>query len=570
MQGKTIYILGAISILVPLVSSLLAPIEDPIVSNKYLITYIDEDTWSDTILHNESAMNSGYIVNMGGNLECFIQNASSQLSDVLENSNEYNNSEKAALLTNTLNQGVRAIFDKLNEKCIFYQAGFWIYEYCPGIEFVQFHGRVNVQTGEIVNRDESLVYRLGKPKPNLDEREFELLYDDVGYYISEIIGSGDTCDVTGAERMVEIQYVCGGSNSGPATIQWVRETKICVYEAQVTIPELCNLELLAKNEDQKNASPIFCRMPGKSSIDTNSLDLITEFEPIFLGSGIYFLRPSNADQRVKLMVTDNVMSNWDVIIDTHYQKFGNAINKMLSLKLVSLPDGHILQPGDSCIWQAEVVDIKDQFQTILSLNILDSQRAEISFNKSLSFNENSGNFISYKIGDPSESTELSQITRLNKAEKNIETIQSEEELISPDNELFLRLSREITEVKELLNEIVGPREMEVIFESIRNQPNNDFELALLNGLKHSLAAGINENNVEQVQANIDDNKNTQGNKDVTELPNRTGEKASDSKKKESTTNSSKEIAKDGSGTTEIVESEETNVNADVFIDHDEL
>ena len=131
MQGKTIYILGAISILVPLVSSLLAPIEDPIVSNKYLITYIDEDTWSDTILHNESAMNSGYIVNMGGNLECFIQNASSQLSDVLENSNEYNNSEKAALLTNTLNQGVRAIFDKLNEKCIFYQAGFWIYEYCP-------------------------------------------------------------------------------------------------------------------------------------------------------------------------------------------------------------------------------------------------------------------------------------------------------------------------------------------------------------------------------------------------------------------------------------------------------
>lgn len=238
--------------------------------------------------------------------------------------------------------------------------------------------------------------------------------------------------------------------------------------------------------------------------------------------------------------------------------------------MVSLPDGHILQPGDSCIWQAEVVDIKDQFQTILSLNILDSQRAEISFNKSLSFNENSGNFISYKIGDPSESTELSQITRLNKAEKNIETIQSEEELISPDNELFLRLSREITEVKELLNEIVGPREMEVIFESIRNQPNNDFELALLNGLKHSLAAGINENNVEQVQANIDDNKNTQGNKDVTELPNRTGEKASDSKKKESTTNSSKEIAKDGSGTTEIVESEETNVNADVFIDHDEL
>lgn len=506
MQAKIIYALSAISALIPLGSSLLAPIEDPIVSNKYLISYIDEDDWSDRILQNQSVMNSGYIVNMGDDLECFIQNASTQLNDVLEDSNEHSNSEKTALLTKTLNQGVKTIFDKLNERCIFYQAGFWIYEYCPGIEFVQFHGRVNTKTGEIVNRDESLVYRLGKPKANVEEREFELLYDDVGYYISEIIGSGDICDVTGAERMVEIQYVCGGSNSGPSTIQWVRETKICVYEAQVTIPELCNLELLAKNEDQKNASPILCRMPAKSKIDSNSIDLITKYEPIFLGSGIYFLRPFNTDERDKLMVTDNAMSNWDEITETYYQKFGNAINKMLSLRLVSLPNGHILQPGDSCVWLAEVVDMKDRFQTTLSLNILNSQRAEIFFNRTFTFNEDNGNFLSYKIGDHGESTELGQITHSNKADINTAEIRSDEYLINTDNELFLRISKEIAEVKELLNEIVSPHEMEVIFENMRNQPNNDFELALMDKLKSSLN---DDNKVEQINnARMDDDEST--------------------------------------------------------------
>ncbi|AJV02708.1 Yos9p [Saccharomyces cerevisiae YJM1399] len=542
MQAKIIYALSAISALIPLGSSLLAPIEDPIVSNKYLISYIDEDDWSDRILQNQSVMNSGYIVNMGDDLECFIQNASTQLNDVLEDSNEHSNSEKTALLTKTLNQGVKTIFDKLNERCIFYQAGFWIYEYCPGIEFVQFHGRVNTKTGEIVNRDESLVYRLGKPKANVEEREFELLYDDVGYYISEIIGSGDICDVTGAERMVEIQYVCGGSNSGPSTIQWVRETKICVYEAQVTIPELCNLELLAKNEDQKNASPILCRMPAKSKIDSNSIDLITKYEPIFLGSGIYFLRPFNTDERGKLMVTDNAMSNWDEITETYYQKFGNAINKMLSLRLVSLPNGHILQPGDSCVWLAEVVDMKDRFQTTLSLNILNSQRAEIFFNKTFTFNEDNGNFLSYKIGDHGESTELGQITHSNKADINTAEIRSDEYLINTDNELFLRISKEIAEVKELLNEIVSPHEMEVIFENMRNQPNNDFELALMNKLKSSLN---DDNKVEQINnARMDDD--------------------------ESTSHTTRDIGEAGSQTTGNTESEVTNVAADVFIEHDEL
>ncbi|CAI4058015.1 Yos9p SKDI_04G2860 [Saccharomyces kudriavzevii IFO 1802] len=562
MQNKFTYTLSVITALIQQVSSLLAPIEDPIVSNKYLISYIDETKWNDGILQNQSALDSGYIVNVGDNLECFIQNASSQLDDALEKPNDQINSEKRAQLTNTLDQGVKTIFDKLNERCIFYQAGFWIYEYCPGIEFVQFHGKVNIQTGEIVNRDESQVYQLGKSRANLDEREFELLYDDVGYYISEIIGSGDTCDVTGAERMVEIQYVCGGSNSGPATIQWVRETKICVYEAQVTIPELCNLELLAKNEDQKNASPILCKMHDKSDTGSSSVDLITQYEPNFLGSGIYFLRPYNTDERAKLMVTDDAMSNWDVITETYYQKFGNAINRMLSLGLVLLPNGNTLQPGDSCVWLAEVVDIKDQFQTILSLNILNSQRAEISFNKTFTFSEDNGNFISYEIRDPSEPTELNQ------EGKNAEHYQLGEHSIDSNNELFLKLSEGISEVKELLNEIAGPQDMELIFERMRNQPNNDFELALINGFKSSLAFGDNEKNTEQVeQARIDNDGSALSAKGSSESIIQTKISGNNIKEEESPSRDAGEAASAMAQSTEV---EAINDIPDVNIEHDEL
>ncbi|CAI4058010.1 hypothetical protein SKDZ_04G2820 [Saccharomyces kudriavzevii ZP591] len=562
MQNKFTYTLSVITALIQQVSSLLAPIEDPIVSNKYLISYIDETKWNDGILQNQSALDSGYIVNVGDNLECFIQNASSQLDDALEKPNDQINSEKRAQLTNTLDQGVKTIFDKLNERCIFYQAGFWIYEYCPGIEFVQFHGKVNIQTGEIVNRDESQVYQLGKSRANLDEREFELLYDDVGYYISEIIGSGDTCDVTGAERMVEIQYVCGGSNSGPATIQWVRETKICVYEAQVTIPELCNLELLAKNEDQKNASPILCRMHDKSDTGSSSVDLITQYEPNFLGSGIYFLRPYNTDERAKLMVTDDAMSNWDVITETYYQKFGNAINRMLSLGLVLLPNGNTLQPGDSCVWLAEVVDIKDQFQTILSLNILNSQRAEISFNKTFTFSEDNGNFISYEIRDPSEPTELNQ------EGKNAEHYQLGKHSIDSNNELFLKLSEGISEVKELLNEIAGPQDMELIFERMRNQPNNDFELALINGFKSSLAFGDNEKNTEQVeQARIDNDGSALSAKGSSESIIQTKISGNNIKEEESPSRDAGEAASAMAQSTEV---EAINDIPDVNIEHDEL
>ena len=242
------------------------------------------------------------------------------------------------------------------------------------------------------------------------------------------------------------------------------------------------------------------------------------------------------------MVTDNAMSNWDEITETYYQKFGNAINKMLSLRLVSLPNGHILQPGDSCVWLAEVVDMKDRFQTTLSLNILNSQRAEIFFNKTFTFNEDNGNFLSYKIGDHGESTELGQITHSNKADINTAEIRSDEYLINTDNELFLRISKEIAEVKELLNEIVSPHEMEVIFENMRNQPNNDFELALMNKLKSSLN---DDNKVELINnARMDDD--------------------------ESTSHTTRDIGEAGSQTTGNTESEVTNVAAGVFIEHDEL
>ena len=110
-------------------------------------------------------------------------------------------------------------------------------------------------------------------------------------------------------------------------------------------------------------------------------------------------------------------------------------------------------------------------------------------------------------------------------------------------------------MKELLNEIVSPHEMEVIFENMRNQPNNDFELALMNGLKPLLNVGSDENiNGERDHAGINDDESTKNG----------------GKKKETATDPSRDITEADPETMENTKPEVTDVTSDVSINHDEL
>lgn len=364
-------------------SAFLASIGDPNASDKYLISYLTQKSWEQSIRNNATALSMGKIMQLGPEMSCYVPKV---ISDSSSMAKELNETEVNAMLTDNLQAGVDIIATTFN-KCITYLSGFWNYEYCVDNGFAQFHG--NPKTP-------SLFYVLARPKQSIKDRELQLLYNDFGYYISEIIGSGDICDVTGYPRVVEVQYVCGPA-PGAASIQWVRETKTCHYEVQIAIPQLCELELLSKNEDKKMSNPILC-VKQQENID-GVVDIIGRYEPIFIGNEFYLLKPyssGTAENRTALLYAGD-HSTGEIPNDQQYklyEKFGNAISRMLFQQFITSPNGLPYRIGDEFSWISEVLDLKGNFVTMVQFNLSSSSFAEIALNPLLQFTS-PGNFIFY-------------------------------------------------------------------------------------------------------------------------------------------------------------------------------
>lgn len=363
--------------------NLLAPNEDPHAIDKYTIDYMSPCRW-DTLVDDFKKPNNGTFLAFGEDTQCFIPNPkqgstfgdSDQDRFLLQNA-----------LENTLSEAVHLLSDVLDGYCILYRNGFWTYRYCPGNEIVQLH---NDSTDP-----QTLSYTLGRAKPELDRREFQLLYNELGYYVSEIVGMGDICDVTGAHRLVEVQYVCGETH-GIANIQWIRETKICQYEMQISVPELCNLELLSKNEDKKTANHLQCvryDTQYENNENNNIIDLLARYDPVFLGYGIYFLQSLDSHKRDTLMYTQSNLT--DEIPKEIYGKFGKAFNRMINQKMLIAPDGNTVSNGDIFTWISEIFDISGNIISKISIHVTALGKAELQIDNDLIFSEPS-NFISYE------------------------------------------------------------------------------------------------------------------------------------------------------------------------------
>lgn len=365
-------------------SAFLASIGDPNASDKYLISYLTQKCWEHSIRNNATALAMGKIMELGPEMSCYVPKVISDSSSMAKQLNE---TELNAMLTDNLQVGVDIIATTFS-KCITYLSGFWNYEYCVDNGLAQFHG--NPKTP-------SLFYVLARPKQSIKDRELQLLYNDYGYYISETIGSGDICAVTGYPRVVEVQYVCGPA-PGAASIQWVREMKTCHYEVQIAIPQLCELELLSKNEDKKMSNSILC-VKQQEAID-GVVDIIGGYEPIFIGNEFYLLKPyssGTAENRTALLytgdhITDEMLKDQEYKI---YEKFGNVISRMLFQQSIALPNGLPYRIGDEFSWISQVLDLKGNFMTMVQFNISSSSFAEIALNPSLQFTA-PGNFIFYK------------------------------------------------------------------------------------------------------------------------------------------------------------------------------
>ncbi|QLQ79776.1 hypothetical protein HG537_0C04250 [Torulaspora globosa] len=366
-------------------AAILAPVEDLYASEKYLISYLPSQDWRNWIANNASALSLGRIVELGDSLSCYIPTGAAKNQDTIAELNEI---ELEAVLSSNLKNGIELITQSFNG-CISYLSGFWNYEFCSDTGLAQFHGN---------SKTTSLYYVLGRAKPSVDDREFQLLYNDLGYYISEIMGSGDICDVTGRPRVVEVQYICRPA-AGPATIQWVREVKTCHYEIQVAVPQLCSLELLSKNGDEDISGSIVCAKTEENGETSGLIETIGYYKPIFIGNELYLLEPHHKgtlQNRTALLYTGNLPIT-DSLYEESYginEKFANAIGRMLFQHLLLSPDQSPYEPGDKFAWISEVLDAKGQFLTMVSFN-LTSSLAEIAIDDSLHFT-GPGNFLFYE------------------------------------------------------------------------------------------------------------------------------------------------------------------------------
>lgn len=366
-------------------SAILTPVTDPISWDKYLVSYVPPKSWEHEFASNNTALSLGRIINVGDQMACYVPN---NLTGFFNLSGEMDEENLDEFQTSVLEAGVEIITTAITE-CLTYFSGFWKYEYCPNKTLSQFHGDPKAT---------SLFYVLARADVSLGEREFRLLYNDFGYYISELIGSGDICDMTGKPRVVDLQYVCGPA-AGSASIKWIRELKTCHYEVQLAVPSLCDLDLLSKNGDKKYSTPLTCSK--LSSSRNNVVDIIAEYEPTFMGNELYLLTPYNMGEntsRTALLYTGKVLNEASPNgreSDAFSKKFRQVIGRLLLQELILMPDGLPYINGDELSWMCEVLDPKGNFLTMAQFNVSALSLPQITIDPSLRF-EISGNFLYFR------------------------------------------------------------------------------------------------------------------------------------------------------------------------------
>ena len=382
------------------------PSEDPYGFPKYAIKYVSLPEW-DTLINNsnEAGPSHGRIYSLSEDIKCFIP-AGEKLSLSQQMEEE---PETSSILSDSLARGVDMISQTLDDRCVYYNNGFWIYQYCAGEGIIQAHN--------VSGDPQKLFYLLGRSGPTLEDREFRLLYNGNGYYISEFLSGGDICDVTGMERVAEVQYVCG-EMSGVPSIRWVREVRTCQYELQVGIPELCDLQLLVRNESRDNATTISClKDEGRSSSKSGGnqvsglkqmnkrtmLDWLAGYDPLFLGFGVYLMQPIDKSKGKNFLIYSDEIdrkSSRDMLPSILYGKIGTSLSRLMHQRVIKGPEGSVVVPGDSFTWVSDVYGLDGGYISTVSLNITKEGEAFLVISDDITFNDENSNFNSFEKAKP--------------------------------------------------------------------------------------------------------------------------------------------------------------------------
>lgn len=167
----------------------------------------------------------------------------------------------------------------LEGQCMYFISGWWSYSFCYNTEVKQFHqlpaGRGGVPVFPPIEDQQVPSYVLGKfqsqnvPQSQAERQriggrmeEAQLPSDvarlqtkgDMRYLVQNLSG-GTTCDLTGKDRKIEVQFHCNPQNAD--RIGWIKEVSTCSYLMVIYTPRLCS-DVAFQPPKETKAHQILC------------------------------------------------------------------------------------------------------------------------------------------------------------------------------------------------------------------------------------------------------------------------------------------------------------------------
>lgn len=180
--------------------------------------------------------------------------------------------EEASELARATTRGWELLKD-MEGSCMYYISGWWSYSFCYNIHVKQFHHlppAKDVPVFPPVEDQSTPSYVLGKFSKKGDQTKedrqgrqtsdsravSEMQAKGDARYLVQRLGGGTTCDLTGRERRIEVQFHCHPQSSD--RIGWIKEISTCSYLMVIYTPRLCNDVAFLPTRDHK-AHAITCR-----------------------------------------------------------------------------------------------------------------------------------------------------------------------------------------------------------------------------------------------------------------------------------------------------------------------
>jgi hypothetical protein len=218
----------------------------------------------------------------------------------------------------------------LGSSCLFHQGGYWTYGLCSLNEFAQFNG-----DPQKYSNNELYTYVLGRGNPSTETPELQVKREYGTTMLAYLMNNGSICDVTGRPRTVEVQFVCDMETAG-VKLHWVKEYRTCHYLARVSIPQLCDNQLMKLNGE--SFAEITCkRIQREENMDQSPGESK-------IGLSDYHLSKFNKD----LFVAKSRQGGISVFIDIN-DDHDDLISRIGSQFFVTLQNGRLVDASESAI-----------------------------------------------------------------------------------------------------------------------------------------------------------------------------------------------------------------------------